>query len=212
MAVAYGQTITAWGAFGAGTQTSGSFTGSAGDFLAEVFFDGAGSGLSRTYGGSLNTPVEGATVNDTTDGNTLGIAGINNITGGSQTLFVTGSQVSGFAIEYSGVSTVSYVASHPLSTTTPAGSAVAVPSGAILVAWTAICSGTGTAITPSVSGTVTPSNRGSGTNTTNYCWGEWVGTGTTVTPTFAGASGDYVIFQILLSPPSANNATIAWTT
>lgn len=201
MAVAWVQTVTAWGAFGAGTQTSGSFTGTATDYLIEIFWDGSASGQSRTYGGSLNTPVEGANVSDTTNGNTLGIAGVNNITGGSQTLFVTGSAVSGWGWEYSGVVSTTFNGGNPQGTTTPAGTAITVPTGSILVAWCGIVSAAGTAISPSSNGGITPTTRGSGTNgSQNYCGAEWTGNGGSVTPTFSSSTnGNYVVLQILLT-------------
>ena len=208
MSIAFQQAVAAWGNIGLSPQSSGAFTPAAGSWLSDIIFDASGTGKSLVYSGSVNTPLSKLSVDDASGGNTVGIAAVNSVTGGSQTLTVstspTGDGVAGWGIEYSGVaSDGSYSSATPGFTSAPAGSAVTVPAGSVLYAFCVSSSGSGGTLTPSVNGGVTPSNRGSGTLSTShvYCHGEWVGTGGSITPTFAASAGNtFTVIQVILTP------------
>lgn len=206
MAVAWVQTVTAWGP-AATPATSGSFTPTGGNFLAGVTADDATSTSTLTHNGSVNNLTLGASQNDAGNANNIGIFGKNSITGGSQTLSAGASgsgAVIGAAWEYSGVNTATYAASNPAGTASPAGSAVTVPTGAILLAFCRCDTAVGTALTAQANGGVTPTTRGSGTINTTYCAAEWAGNGGSITPTFSHATSQtWMLVQVLLTPPPA---------
>lgn len=203
MAVAFRQSITAWGGLGSGPQSSGAFTPTATDTLVVGLFDAAATGRTLVYSGSVNTPTAKIVFNDSVDGNTLGLAEVLSCLGGSQTLTVnstpSGDGVGGWAIAYSGVSSTAYTSNQSVTTTAPVGNAVAVPAGSALLAFCFNTTAAAGALVGQVSGSVTPTDRQTGTNGTLYAVSEWVGTGSTVTPTWSAPSGDYVVLQVLLS-------------
>lgn len=208
MAVTFQQVIPTWGNIGVSPQTSGAFTPTAGSWLADIILDASGTGKTLVYSGSVNTPLAKTSVDDASGGNTVGIAAVNSITGGSQTLTVstspTGDGVVGWGIEYSGISSDgNYTASAISFTSAPAGSAITVPTGTYLYAFCVASTTSTNTITASANGGVTPSTRGSGASsgsTYAYCHADWVGTGGSITPTFAATGSTFVILQLLLTP------------
>lgn len=211
-AVAFRQNITAWGAGGGSPQTSGSFTPTATDSIIVWNFDGQASGITLGYSGSVNTPTSQGTINDTTNGNTIGIASVLSATAGAQTLTVSGTAadaIAGFSIEYSGAASASYATSGPLvGTAAPAGSAMSVPPGAILVAFLVSTNGAGGTRTSQASGGITPTSRQNGINFVDYDISEWSNSGgsaVAVTPTWSATSGNYVVLEVLLTPAASGS-------
>lgn len=209
MTIAFRQNITTWGNNTAGPVTSGANTVTGGDTVLVGNIDGAATGHTLVYSGSVNNPVSAITVNDATNGNTLGMGAVLSATGGSQTFTVNsspgGDAVSGVAIEYSGVSSAVYNSNGPvIGTTAPIGVATVVPVGSILVALLVQTHGVGGTPAGQVSGGVTPTDRQVSTWATGaaYAISEWVGTGSTVTPTWSAVSSNYVVIQVLLSSQS----------
>lgn len=127
--------------------------------------------------------------------------------------------------EYSGVASVTAsfkdTGNQATGSTTVTGNAVTVPSGSVLVAYCVdVNNGTGSAtITPSASGGVTPTTRDSATSTAftgGFCVAEYVGTGTSVTPTFTtNHAEEHIVIQLLLTPtggPATTNLSFSIST
>lgn len=212
MAVAFSANVTAWGALTGGPQSSGSFTPTASTSIFVGVLDGAGTGRTLAYSGSVNTPTAKIVLNDPTDGNTLGLAEVLSALGGSQTLTVnsspSGDGVSGYAIIYSGVATTTYNSHETTGSTTPIGVATVVPAGSFLVG---LCIGIGAGAgipAGQANGGVTPTDRQTGTNGTVFAWSEWVGTGGSITPTWSGASNDWAVLQVVLTPASTTTTPV----
>jgi hypothetical protein len=208
MSVDWIRTVTPWE--NATPSTSGAFTPTAGDTLITYGMDGSSATASLVFSGSeagswseLNPP---GNYGDTS-GDTHGL-GVNlSCAAGSQTVTVTSAGSTfllGFAWEYSGVGSVSSVSG--VQRNAPGtgagaitGTSVTVPTGAVLLATCIDITGTPTISSPS--GT----NRGSGSNDgIMYCATEYAGAGSPITPTFTttGGSDNYVVLQVLLSPPA----------
>jgi hypothetical protein len=206
MSVTFTQNITAWGDTAGGPQSSAAFTPTVGNAILVAMADVTNNGRTLVYSGSVNTPLAREVVQDTTNGNTLGLAQILPALGGSQTLTVnsspTGDEVSGYAIEYGGVGSIVVNSNGPIiGSTTPAGDATVVPPGCTLVGiliQTHFVTGSAAG---AASGGITNTDRQTGFNSTVFAISEWANTGSsnaTVTPNWTAVSSNYVVLQALL--------------
>lgn len=216
MAIAFSQNVTPWGGLGAGPQASGAFTPASGSTILVPMLDASGSARTLAYSGSINTPTAKISVNDVTNGNTIGMAEVLSATTGSQTITVnstpTGDSVSGYAIVYTGVSsTGSYTSKPNPAATTVTGNAITVPAGSVLVGFCTDNTGALVSFTGQVSGGVTPTDRQMTNNgVVFYAISEWVGTGTSITPTWtASATSDAIVVQVLLTAGGSFQARLA---
>ena len=188
--------------------TSPAFTATAGDAILHLGLDWAGSGLTVSFSGTGSYAVitPPGQFSDTNNNNTFTWGWNSSATAGSQTATATGGAgdtMFEWVLEYSGVSTASGAGTLRATPGTGSGAitgaAQTIPTGGVLVA---ICfdSSGGQAVPTSPSGT----NRGSGANNTvQWCCTEYTAAGST-TPTFTcttGATSNYVVMQMLLSPP-----------
>lgn len=219
------------GSGGSLSYTSASFTPNvAGSTLLAVsgMFWGGNGITASTLSGSAGVgsyPVlspPGATNDNSEDG--WSIFALTGSTAVSQTATTTTTSTGNVAAwthiwEYSGVLSVVGAFTEQGSGTfgpsgfpTVVGSAVTVPAGSVLVAYCIDSQndfGT-TTITAGASGGVTPTTRDSATSTAfagGYCVAEYVGTGTSVTPTFTtNRNEEHSVFQFLLTPVSGGGA------
>lgn len=212
MAIAYVQSVAPWG--GASPQTSASATTTAGNALVVWGQETSTGGITVSASGSVDGAIASQVQGNTLNFNVAAVLAKASITGGAQTITISsstaGNSISGIGHEYSGVGSIGSAA---LSTSNAPGTgagallgtAVTVPTGAVLLAFAFDDSGGVTTITPTV-GTQRETNTFTQGNT--YTLAEISGTGASVTPAFTVGNGTalYAVLQVLLLPPVASNA------
>jgi hypothetical protein len=208
--IAFRQLITPWS--GASPAVSDAFTPvAAGDALIFVssYYAAAFSGTGTYYQVGTPFPFTDLAYDDWSTGYNLSATAESQTT--TATAGTAGDGVIAQGIEYSGVAAVSAsivnVPAPGTGANAIAGTPVTVPTGSVLVALCANANGDADTIT--TSGT----NRGSGAGDFNlsYCWGEWTGAGSSITPTFTTLDGtdNFVVVQWLLTPASSGAALAA---
>jgi hypothetical protein len=193
---------------------SASFTPNAGDLILPLAItsDEVNAAITFTGTGSYSSIIQG---NSASAASTAAIGANTSATGGAQT-FTLSDAIAGFLIgtgvDYSGVTSLSNSASADLPTPGAGanailGSSISVPTGSVLVAICWNASGVSDTIT------TTGTSRGSNASGTSYRIAEYVGAGASIQPTFTatgGATGNYILQQIMLNGVAPNSATIAW--
>jgi hypothetical protein len=126
----------------------------------------------------------------------------------------SGDGIAGVGTEYSGVGSIGSAASTlQIAPGTGAGaiqgSAVTVPAGSVLVAFVSDLSGSANTITAANSRTARASESGDRFNYA-YAFGEWMGIGASVTPTFTATNDSNFIVILFLLTPSGPEPLSEW--